>query len=159
MKQVKVEFDGRNKEELQKYKAEILEKVAKVIEKGGPFLILGNVDNEQIVSMGGGGEAIIQMIASAMAKVNELRRIFEISTEAYEYAVEQVKEKSGDNPFSKIADKLGCHTCPTKESCDIYTSDLVQGKEPTMEEAMKLLEALHKKHPEMVGMMAKGGDA
>ncbi len=154
MTKTKIEFDSRDKDELKKYKQEILDKVAEVIENGGPFLILGSAKHEQVVTFGG-GEDLVHMIASAMGKVKELRSVLEVSTEVYEYAVEQMTKKISDNPLSDIAKQLGCATCPGKDDCDVFKSELIQGAEPTMENAMSLLNELQKRHPEIVHLMGK----
>ena len=154
-----------NKEDFLKEKEMTLEKVGKLLEAGGPFIIMGETGDEGVLAIGGSPDSIAEVVAKMRARVEELDAIIELSNEALDYAVERTKKRgkfadvNGSNPVSAMIAKLGCDTCPTKSECEIFK---LASEEFNDETIMKFLKALAQKHPHMLGgmmQMSKGGDA
>lgn len=153
-------------ETLKKYKQEILDKVAEVIDKGYSFILIGKKETETMAVVNGTPAGISEMLAQTMAEVQDIKHILKLTVEAYDFASEMankmVKKKTVPEEFNSIQllkDDMGCETCDIKDECAIFNSEVMQGGKVTPENIMKLINEVKDKHPDLVKPMGKGGDA
>lgn len=157
-------------EEFEKHKEDILKRLGDAISNGKPFFVIAEGDDDTMATAGGRFDDISRLLAISMAKAEPLKRIITLAMEALEFGeretesmTESTRRKADIDVAAlakggaiNIAESLDCKNCPVKDECKIFnlvTQDL------DAEGVSKLLEELHKKHPEVIQQMGKGGDA
>jgi hypothetical protein len=160
------EVNTDNKEEFDAYRKEIFDRLNAVLDAGNPFMILAEGEDAAIVTIGGGAQKVVKMIATAMNHSDEVRMTIEAACKIHELADRAADAITGRSRGKEIKvdkdskiniiEELECENCDNKDDCEIYKLG-----NQTLDRAgmSKLLNELHKRHPEMVQMMAKGGDA
>ena len=149
MADFKKEFRTSDKEKFKEHKAIMLEKVGQLIEKGGPFMIIGDNGDEGVVAIGGSPKAMAEMLAKTMAKIDDVRNIFELAIEALEYATERASTGE-QNLMDDVVDTLGCDDCPKKDGCKIYNL----ANRDNDQNLGQFVKELQKQHPEIAQMIS-----
>jgi len=149
MADFKKEFRTTDKERFKEHKAIMLEKVDQLIEKGGPFMLIGDNGDEGVVAIGGSPKAMAEMLAKTMAKIDDVRRIVELACEALDYATERTSTGE-QNLMDDVTDTLGCEDCPKKDGCKIYNL----AKKDQDQNLGQFVEELRKQHPEIAQMIS-----
>jgi hypothetical protein len=149
MSDFKKEFRTSEKEKFQEHKQLMLEKVEKLIDNGGPFMIVGENNDEGVVAMGGSPQRLAEVLAKSMAKLDDLYEIVELAQEALMYATKKATAKDEPTMFD-VTDKLGCETCPKRDTCKIY--NLAASDEG--QNLGEFVDELRKQHPEVAKMIS-----
>ena len=150
MGDIKKEFRTDNKEKFKEHKAIMLEKVDQLIERGGPFMLIGDNGAEGVVAIGGSPKAMAEMLAKTMAKIDDVRHIIELACEALDYATDRA-ERGEPSMMDDITDSLGCEDCPKKDTCKIYKL----AKKDDDQNFGHFVEELRRQHPEVAKMISK----
>ena len=148
MADFKKEFRTTDKERFKEHKAVMLEKVGQLIERGGPFMLIGDNGDEGVVAIGGSPKAMAEMLAKTMAKIDDVRNIVELAVEALDYATERA-EKGEPSMMDDITDTLGCEDCPKKDTCKIYKL----ANRDDDQNLGQFVNELQKQHPEIAQMI------
>lgn len=158
-----------SKEEFQKYRQDILDRLDKAIKEGKAFLVIADGDGETMATMGGNLEDLTAHIGISMYKARKLKAVVETGVKFAKHLEEKEGSKkayaevNGADMVKDILDQLGCEECPGKDECEIFKLAVGDIKGDTVAEFVK---ALVTRHPELATLvrgvtmpMSKGGDA
>jgi len=123
-----------NKEEFQKKKKEIIADVEKTIDENGTFIYMSRTEIDQVILMGGSSPMMSLLIASAMNRSEEVRKIVQIAVNSLDRVNEEFdnikkiaeifRSKSDTNALQELIAEfkktVDCKTCKAKDTCEIY---------------------------------------
>ena len=130
----KEQNDSMTKEEFQKRKKEIMADIEKSITEDGTFIYMGRNDHDETILMAGTLPKMSFIIATAMNKSPEVRKVIQVAMKAFNHAenqfdsMEEAAKMFGDKGrgatfqdlIAQFKEHADCESCEGKDKCDIF---------------------------------------
>ena len=116
------DVNSMSEKELEETKEKTIETISKVVNGNDPFIFIGSVGEQDLITMFGTIPNIAQLVATSMAKVDHIQKIIKMATEAYEFAEKEMGKFDFLNELRKKMnnhDHFDCDTCDEEDECEI----------------------------------------